>query len=116
MCLPSVLGHTTLRTVAADLNGAVRVMPGAELVLPGIADLAAGRVTIGSCLASIAAPILARSGLTDGVAASGFIPEPERELYRLLQQEGGNPFGRYNSLLRRLVSFERAVRAATARG
>lgn len=106
---------TTLQTVVDNLKASVRAMPGAELVLPGIEDLAAGRITIGSCLVSIAAPVLARSGLTAGLPTNRFVIEAERELYRLLQGECANPYGRYNSLLRRLVSFERAVRAAIAR-
>lgn len=94
---------------------AVSDFPGAELVLPGLQDAAAGRVTVGSCLVSIAHPLLEQSGLVAGFSALALVPEPERVLYRLLQSEGGNAYGRYNSLLRRLVSFERAVRRAQSR-
>jgi hypothetical protein len=90
--------------------------PGAELVLPGLRDAAAGRVTIGACLISIAQPALEAGGLTHQFPSIHYIPEPERTLYRLLRQEGGNAYGRYNSLVRRLVSFERALRRAVARG
>lgn len=86
--------------------------PGAELVLPGLEDAAAGRLTIGSSLISIARPLLDASGLAASFPGLTYIPEPERALYRLLREEGGDAYGRYNSLLRRLVSFERCVRNA----
>jgi hypothetical protein len=35
--------------------------------------------------------------------------EPERELYRLLREQGGDAYSRYNALLRELVSFESAL-------
>ena len=74
----------------------------------GLADAAAGRVTIPACLVWIALPRLARAGLlSDGHLPA--IKEPELTLYRLLRGEGDDAFGRYNSLLRRLVSFERAL-------
>jgi hypothetical protein len=90
----------------------VETFPGAELILPGLHDAAAGRVTIGSCLVSIARPDLECSGLCEGLPPVAFVAEPERALYRLLLEEGGNAYGRYNSLLRRLVSFQRALRRA----
>ena len=86
--------------------------PGAELVLPGLRDAAAGRLTIESCLISIARPLLEASGLAKPSFSITYVAEPERALYRLLQNEPGNAYGRYNSLVRRLVSFERAVRRA----
>jgi hypothetical protein len=88
---------------------AVSNYPGAELVLPGLRDLAEGRVTIASCLVSIARPLLERTGLVERSPSLPFVAEPERVLYRLLQEEGGNAYGRYNSLLRRLISFEKAA-------
>ncbi len=93
----------------------VEHFPGAELVLPGLRDAAAGRVTIGACLVSIARPALEVSGLPNDFTVIHYIAEPELALYRLLRQEGGNAYGRYNSLLRRLVSFERALRRARRR-
>ena len=85
-------------------------LPGSELVLPGLSEAAAGELTIGSCLVSIARPLMQSSGLATKYDIRDFIPEPERALYRLLQKEGGNAYGRYNALLRRLVSFEQAWR------
>ena len=91
-------------------SAAVAAYPGAELVLPGLQDAARGRVTVGSCLVSIARPAIEASGLADGLPALQFVAQPERALYRLLQAEKGDAYSRYNSLLRRLVSFERALR------
>lgn len=85
-------------------------LPGAELVLPGLAEAATGATTIGSCLVSIARPLMETSGLAAHYRIATFVAEPERALYRLLQQEGGNAYGRYNSLVRRLVSFEQGLR------
>ena len=42
------------------------------------------------------------------MGASAF-PEPERQLYRLLRQEGGDAYSRYIALIRELVSFEEAL-------
>lgn len=94
---------------------AVSNYPGAELVLPGLRDARDGKVTIGSCLISMARPLLDESGLTGAASALIYIAEPERTLYRLLQEQGGDAYSRYNSLINRLVSFERALRHARSR-
>lgn len=39
----------------------------------------------------------------------GFDLTAELDLYELLGQEEGDPYSRYNALLRELVSFERAL-------
>lgn len=90
---------------------AIRRLPGAELVMRGIADWNANRITPEACLAAIALPRLERIGLLpENSPPPGF--ESERELYRLLRAQaapGDDPYTRYNSLLRELVSFERAL-------
>ncbi|HEX8898804.1 MAG TPA: hypothetical protein VF751_08920 [Chthoniobacterales bacterium] len=85
-------------------------LPGAELVLPGLTDLAAGRLTIEACLVSIARPAIEKSGLAESFLPLRYVNAPEQTLYKLLGQEDGDAYSRYNSLLRRLVSFERALR------
>jgi hypothetical protein len=83
-------------------------LPGAALVLDGIRDLMAARISIGSCLAAIALPKLQAAGLLP----AGFqftIPHGELALYRLLLAEKGNAYACYNALIRELVSFERAI-------
>ena len=91
-------------------SAAVSRFPGAELVLPGLHDLAAGRLTIAACLVSVARPTIEKSGLAESFLPLSYVSAPEQTLYKLLGQEGGDAYSRYNSLLRRLVSFERALR------
>jgi hypothetical protein len=83
-------------------------LPGEELLREGLADFQSGRSTIPACLVGMAQPRLRRAGLITGEGA-GFFPEPERQLYRLLGQEGGDAYSRYNALVRELVSFEQAL-------
>ncbi len=86
------------------------LLPGAELVEKGLADLARGDESVEALLVSIAAPRL--EGL--GIAVPSPIDSPEHRLYELLSEEDADAaHGRYNALLRRLVSFERASECAS---
>ncbi len=88
-------------------------LPGAELVLVGLADLAAGCVTTESLLVEIAAPRLKRLGLAVPTRDD---PEPERTLYlRLFAEQPVGVHGRYNALIRRLISFSQALEGHVAR-
>lgn len=83
-------------------------LPGEDLVVEGLADLRRGVESIPALLVSIGAPRLRRLGLD--VPAG--LDEPERRLYALLSAEHGDAaHSRYNALVRRLVSFERAAAA-----
>lgn len=84
-------------------------VPGWELISAGLVDVAAGRSTPAACAIWIALPRLRRAGLVRGDMLARQIDEPELELYRLLCEEGGDAYGRYNALLRRLVRFEHAL-------
>ena len=84
-------------------------LPGADLVVEGLKDAAAGRVTPNACLVFIASPRLRAAGLLDMEALPIRILDAELKLYDLLCEEPGDAYGAYNSLLRRLVSFERAL-------
>jgi hypothetical protein len=84
-------------------------LPGSELIDRGLSDAAAGRETAAALLVTIGAPRLRRAGLSvpagleRGEAA-------ELRLYRCLRAAvPREAFGRYNALLRELVSFERAL-------
>jgi hypothetical protein len=90
------------------LDDLITGLPGEALVREGLADVQAGNCTIPACLVCMASPRLARAGLLPGGEA-GLIPEPERQLYRLLSAQGGDAYSRYNALLRELVSFEHAL-------
>jgi hypothetical protein len=83
-------------------------LPGEALVREGLADLQSGSCTISACLASMAKPRLRRVGLITAEIPDP-LAEPERQLYRLLRQEGGDAYSRYNALIRELVSFEQAL-------
>jgi hypothetical protein len=81
-------------------------VPGAELVERGARDLEAGVESVESLLVSIGAPRLRRLGY---VLPETF-PSPEHRLYELLRAKHGDAaHSRYNALVRRLVSFERAA-------
>lgn len=85
-------------------------LPGADLVERGIADLANGRETVESLLASIGAPRLQALGH----ALTEVIDSPEHRLYCLLAaEEPDAAHSRYNALIRRLVSYERAAECAS---
>lgn len=85
-------------------------LPGAELVERGIADLVRGRETVESLLTSIGAPRLEALGYELTVTAES----PEHRLYELLAAEDPDAaHSRYNALIRRLVSFERAAECAS---
>jgi hypothetical protein len=85
-------------------------LPGNDLVRQGIQDLARGRETAEALLVSIGAPRLRRVGLEVPRA----LADPEHRLYLLLAREHGNDaHARYNALIRRLVSFERALECAS---
>lgn len=84
-------------------------LPGAELVEKGIADLGLGVESAEALLVSIGAHRLASLGL--GLRSP--IHSPEHRLYALLAaEEGDGAHSRYNALVRRLVSFERAAECA----
>jgi hypothetical protein len=88
-------------------------LPGAELVEPGLADLATGTETVEALLVSIGEPALRALGYD---VPQPFV-EPELRLYGLLSATYGDAaHSRYNSLIRRLVSFQRAAQRATVAG
>ncbi len=85
--------------------------PGEEFIDQGIADLAAGLETVPSLLVSIGAPRLRRAGLSIPPAT---FDNPEHRLYKLLAAENSDgAHSKYNALIRRLVSYERAVECGT---
>jgi hypothetical protein len=84
-------------------------LPGEDLVQRGLEDLAAGIESAESLLVSIGAPRL--TGL--GVVVDNPFPSPEHRLYKLLsEEEPASAHSRYNALVRRLVSYERAAECA----
>ena len=102
-------------------------LPGAELVCAGLAALealgennretpaASPELPVEALLVAIGARRLRRAGVP--VPDVARLPkEPELALYRALaRQHADGAHSRYNALLRRLVSFERAAEALSAR-
>ncbi|MBI2123008.1 MAG: hypothetical protein HYT96_02485 [Armatimonadetes bacterium] len=85
------------------------MLPGQDLIEAGMADLERGRDSVPALLVSIAAPRLRRLGLP----IPRTIPSPERRLYEFLARDDPDAaHARYNALIRRLVSFERAAECA----
>jgi hypothetical protein len=82
-------------------------LPGKELIERGLTDLERGVESIESLLVSIGAPRLRALGVH--VPEKTFV-KPELRLYDKLAYEYGNgAHSRYNALVRRLVSYERAL-------
>jgi hypothetical protein len=82
-------------------------LPGGDIIDTGLQDLREGRETIEALLVAIGAPRLRQLGLPvpDRLPTS-----PEHRLYDLLVEDDvDTAHSRYNSLIRRLVSFERAA-------
>jgi hypothetical protein len=81
-------------------------LPGGELIEAGLADLERGDESVAALLVSIGGPRLRRLGYQ----VPDLFDDPERRLYALLAREDpASAHGRYNALIRRLVSFERAA-------
>ena len=84
-------------------------LPGGDLVETGLRDLVERTVSDESLLVSIGRPRLVQLGLE---IPAGF-DDAEHRLYdRLSERFGDAAHGRYNALVRRLVSFERALACA----
>ncbi len=83
------------------------VLPGEDLIEEGVKDLREQRETIASLLVAIGAPRLRRLG----IQLPDVLPDdPEHRLYELLaRDEPDSAHSRYNALIRRLVSYERAA-------
>lgn len=84
-------------------------LPGAELIEAGLRDLSSGTESVESLLVSIAATRLRALGIDVPTP----IENPELILYRRLAAvHGYAAHARYNALVRRLVSYQRAAACA----
>lgn len=85
----------------------LEALPGGDLIQQGLDDLARGVESIPALLVSIGAPRLRRAGLP---LPETLLPNPEHRLYEALAStDSDSAHSRYNALIRRLVSFERAA-------
>ncbi|MGH9465213.1 MAG: hypothetical protein ACRD0X_06165 [Thermoanaerobaculia bacterium] len=84
----------------------IEAYPGGDLIRDGLRDLVAGRESMAALLVTVGAPRLRRAGLEIPPLP---IDRAEHRLYELLAQaHADSAHSRYNALIRRLVSFERA--------
>lgn len=84
-------------------------LPGGDLIEAGLHDLASRKLSDEALLVSIGRPRLVQLGLSVPAGPD----DPEHRLYDSLRgQFGDAAHGRYNALVRRLVSFERALACA----
>jgi hypothetical protein len=89
---------------------ALAALPGGDLVARGLTDLEQGSESVEALLVSIGRPRLVRLGLR----IESPIVSPEHRLYaRLAAEDSDAAHSRYNALIRRLVSFERAAECAS---
>ena len=85
-------------------------LPASDLIETGIRDLRERRETIASLLVSIGAPKLRSLGLDVPDTSSSPGSTPEHRLYDLLAADNPDAaHSKYNALIRKLVSFERAI-------
>lgn len=81
-------------------------LPGSDLVEQGVRDLRQGVESAEALLVSMAPGRLRDAG----VEMPAVLPNPEIRLYELLREEyGDDAHGRYNAMVRQLVSFARAA-------
>jgi hypothetical protein len=86
-----------------DMTG----LPGRELIEEGLADLRTGRLTVPALLVLVGEARLRRLGVE---VPPVVVEMPEHRLYEELAKDDPDAaHSRYNALLRRLVSFERAA-------
>jgi hypothetical protein len=91
-------------------------LPGSDLVRRGLSDLRRGTVSEEALLVLIASPRLESSGFVVPKLDTGLGPH-EHQLYMLLEQRlGRGAHSQYNALIRRVVSFARALESAASRG
>lgn len=91
------------------MDSTLSALPGGDIVGAGLDDLSRGDVTASALLVSIGAPRLEALG----IRVHDPWPDAEHRLYALLATSGeDDAHSRYNALLRRLVSFERALACA----
>lgn len=82
-------------------------LPGEDLILKGLAELAEGRHTIETCLVRIAANRLSLAGIP---IPSGISTEnAELDLYSFFAPLGAAAHSKYNAAIRELISFEQAL-------
>lgn len=98
---------------AYQMDDWAKELPGADLIYPGIAELARGEGSAEASLVAIGSPRLRRLGFR--LPENAKLPaHPDLLMYRpLCERYGKAAHSQYNALIRRLVSFERAAEFST---
>lgn len=87
-----------------------RLLPGADLISQGVADLEKRVVSVPALVVSIGRPKLQQLGFE----LPDTLSDPEKRLYLHLRELYGDAaHSRYNALIRRLVSFEHTAACAS---
>jgi hypothetical protein len=89
----------------------LKSLPGAEIVLPGILDLEAGRRTVNATAVQCAATRLRGVGL-NAPGVQGGVPAAHRLYEQLAGELGNGAHSRYNAILARVASFAGAAERA----
>jgi hypothetical protein len=85
-------------------------LPASDLIETGFRDLRERRETIAALLVLIGAPKLRSLGLAIPDTSFAFATTPEHRLYDLLATDNpDSAHSKYNAMIRKLVSFERAI-------
>lgn len=110
---PSARQTPPVQSIAMSVESLSK-LPGAEIVLPGLADLESGRRTINASAVQAAAPRLRRAGLDIPFTASaaGDVPAAHALYEQLSEELGDAAHSRYNAILSRVVSFAGAAERA----
>jgi hypothetical protein len=88
----------------------LHALPAGDWIEQGLRDLAEKQETVPALLVAIGATRLRELGVK---VPTHQIPMPEHRLYELLARDSSDAaHSRYNALIRRLVSFERALACA----
>jgi hypothetical protein len=89
-------------------------LPGAEIVLPGLADLHAGRSSTNALAVQSAASRLRELDL-DAEESAGEVPAAHKLYQQLHGELGDAAHSRYNAILSRVASFAQAAERARTR-
>jgi hypothetical protein len=89
----------------------LKSLPGAEIVLPGIDDIEAGRCSVNAIAVQLAATRLRGIGLNASKSAAG-TPASHQLYERLSEELGDGAHSRYNAILARVASFAGAAERA----
>lgn len=97
----------------AEILAEAKFLPGGDFLIQGIEDIKNSRATISAYLILIGSPRIQLYGI-EIPKNKDFTGSPEHKLYEILENENpAHAHSQYNSLIRKLVSLERALALLT---